>query len=1055
MKKVYSILAILLFVQIAFAQNFSGGYNFVLPYDDGTVGNFLPKFPASPITTADKVTAVGADFDVSGSSYKFWGVNLSAGANFPNAADAVKIAQRMRKMGINLVRMHHLDNPWTGSAGSIFVTGQSTRTLNPTTLDKLDRFIYELKQQGIYVDMNLNVSRPFNALDGVQGAASFKEFAKGITIFDKQLVDLQKEYAQQLLTHINPYTGIALAADPVLAMVEMINENSLYGMWKDNQLVDMANGVGYLIPRHVVTLDSLWNVFLTNKYGTQANLAAAWYVAPITNPELIVDGGFENATLATNWQSELHAGAAATFTQDNTQMHLGNKSAKIQIANAGTEDWHIQFKHVNFSIAKNIEYKIQFYAKAAANKNVAVSITRNGPPYNWYGGSNMALTNVWKLFTFYINISDDLVNEARLTFGSGTNPSTFWIDDVSMKIPTKQDLIAGENLALNNIARINYSEKGSYSEKRIADLADFYITTQKSFMENMRNYLKTDLLVDAPITGTNALTGIQESYQHENMDYLDDHSYWDHPNFDPNDLWSETNWYIYNNPMVKNLRAESIIGAFSGVNKNNKPYTISEYNHVAPNRFRTEMPAAIAAYSSFHGADGIMFYDYNGENIWTPDFVGGYFSIHRDHSVMSLFPSCAYAYRKKYIAAGATVNVNYSAADISKSFLQDNNGRWGKYVPYNLALNLTNAIKVNSYNAATNFDVSTLPAASSNIYETSTLQTKLDVSAGILTTKTPKFISISGFLNELPNTQVQDLTLVNANQFGAITWISIDDKTLVNADTSLLTISTKQQNTNMTWNAANNSVTNLWGQAPTLQAPMAATLRLNINADAIRLHKLNTQGNSSSFTLINPIAPGVFEITINQATDQTMWYGIEKINTLLPIESVIFSAEKNADAAYITWADNDNLQTKKYTVEYSKNGRDFKEVVQIENTTNATNYNHTQQNASSVNNKMYYRLKVEKLDGKIKYTEIRIVNFTKSKLAILYPNPVRDVLQIENPNATVQIKIIDASGKIVLQKNIPNGISTISVEKLVSGIYYVQLLKGKEILQTEKLEKLN
>lgn len=1053
MKKVYSIIAILLFVQISFAQNFSGGYNFILPYDDGTVGNFLPKFPQNPITSADKVSAIGSDFFVAGNSYKFWGVNITAGANFPTAIDAAKIARRLRKMGVNLVRMHHLDNAWAGVDQSIFVDGQTTRALNPVTLDMLERFIYELKQQGIYVDMNLNVSRRFNTLDGVQGGEDFKEFAKAVTIFDSQLVGLQKEYAQQLLTHVNPYTGITLANDPVLAMVEMINENSLYGMWKDDQLIDISlNGI--LLPRHVITLDSLWNVFLTNKYSTQANLAAAWYVAPITNPELIVDGGFENSTLASNWQSELHSGAAATFTMDNTQMHLGNKSAKIQTTTSGTEDWHIQFKHTNFSISKNTEYKIKFYAKAASNRNVSVSITRNGPPYNWYGGSTIALTPVWKLYSLNINIPDDLINDARLTFSTGTNTPTFWVDDVSMKIPTKEGLIFGENLALNNIARVNYTDKGSFAIQRMADLSDFYIQTQKNFMENMRNYLKTNLLVDAPITGTNALVGIQESYENENMDYIDDHSYWDHPNF-PNNIWSDINWTINNTSILKNQRAESIINAFSGINKNNKPYTISEYNHAAPNRFKSEMPALITAYSSFHGADAIMFYEYNGLASWNEDIVNGFFSIHRDNSIMSLFPSCALAYRKKYIAAGTDVNVNYAYADINKAFLVDNNGRWGKYVPYNLALNLTNAIKVNSYNAATNFNASTLPPAATNIFETSTLQTKLDVTAGILTTKTPKFISISGFLNDVPNTQVQDLKLVNANQFGAITWISIDDKTLPNADTSLLTVSTKQQNTNMTWNAGNTSVSNFWGQAPTLNAPMQATLRLNINADAIKLHNLNNTGNSNGFTIINPVSLGLFEVSINQTTDKTMWYGIEKLNAPVPLESVSFFVEKNNDVVKIKWADEDYIQTKKYTVEYSKNGRDFETLVQIENTTNATNYNYNHNNASIINNKLYYRLKVEKLDGKLKYSEIRIVNFGKNKLSILYPNPVKNILYLENPNTTVDIKIIDANGKIVLYKTIENGVNNVDVNKLAKGIYFVQIIKEKEILQIEKLEKLD
>jgi len=80
-----------------------------------------------------------------------------------------------------------------------------------------------------------------------------------------------------------------------------------------------------------------------------------------------------------------------------------------------------------------------------------------------------------------------------------------------------------------------------------------------------------------------------------------------------------------------------------------KPYTISLYNHGSPNRYRTEMVPALAAYSAFHGVDGVMWFEYNTSFDWTTDIVNGHFSLNRDNSIMSLFPSCAYAFRKGYI----------------------------------------------------------------------------------------------------------------------------------------------------------------------------------------------------------------------------------------------------------------------------------------------------------------------------------------------------------------------------------------------------------------------
>lgn len=54
------------------AQNFTGGYNFTLPYNDSTSELFLPKFPKKAIINADKITAVGDKFFANGKAVRFW-----------------------------------------------------------------------------------------------------------------------------------------------------------------------------------------------------------------------------------------------------------------------------------------------------------------------------------------------------------------------------------------------------------------------------------------------------------------------------------------------------------------------------------------------------------------------------------------------------------------------------------------------------------------------------------------------------------------------------------------------------------------------------------------------------------------------------------------------------------------------------------------------------------------------------------------------------------------------------------------------------------------------
>lgn len=206
------------------AQSFPGGYSFVLSATDtSTASRFLPVFPRRPIGPGDFVSVTpDGHFSAGGNPIRFFGTNAVADGAFPSTNESWFVAGRLRRLGYNLVRLHHMDNPWAGT-GSLFASMPDTRHLNPSVLDRLDKFLAELKANGVYANVNLHVSRTFTRADGVPDADSLQTFAKGYTFFDPILIALQKEYARQLLTHINPYTGHSLVNDPVMAMVEITN----------------------------------------------------------------------------------------------------------------------------------------------------------------------------------------------------------------------------------------------------------------------------------------------------------------------------------------------------------------------------------------------------------------------------------------------------------------------------------------------------------------------------------------------------------------------------------------------------------------------------------------------------------------------------------------------------------------------------------------------------------------------------------------------------------------------------------------------------------------
>jgi len=161
-----------------------------------------------------------------GTQARFWGVNLNFGACFPNHADAKKIAKLLASLGINIVRFHSMDR-WMEPNGILDKNGH----LSQTQMDKLDYFIYMLKQEGIYVCMNLLVTRNFEKTNGIVEIKDMPLGGKPANLFDPTLIDLQKKYAKKIFTHKNFYTGLTYAKDPTIALVEIVNECSIFHYW--------------------------------------------------------------------------------------------------------------------------------------------------------------------------------------------------------------------------------------------------------------------------------------------------------------------------------------------------------------------------------------------------------------------------------------------------------------------------------------------------------------------------------------------------------------------------------------------------------------------------------------------------------------------------------------------------------------------------------------------------------------------------------------------------------------------------------------------------------
>lgn len=165
---------------------------------------------------------------------RFWGTNLSAYTLYGTPKEVVcQQAKRLAALGFNLVRLHHHDSPWVSP--NIFgdaKIAKDTQRISAEMQDKINWWIKCLKDEGIYVWLDMHVQRAFKVGDGIYG---FDEMSKGKDQADLKgynyvnitIQQAMRRFAEAYLTHVNPYTGLAPKDDPAIAAMLITNENDI------------------------------------------------------------------------------------------------------------------------------------------------------------------------------------------------------------------------------------------------------------------------------------------------------------------------------------------------------------------------------------------------------------------------------------------------------------------------------------------------------------------------------------------------------------------------------------------------------------------------------------------------------------------------------------------------------------------------------------------------------------------------------------------------------------------------------------------------------------
>lgn len=563
---------------------------------------------------------------------RLFGVNLAFGANFPDTQDAARIARRLRRLGVNMVRLHHMDSiPDSNPASAIsLLTTQPYPTLNTTSLTRLRTFLDALKAEGIYADLNLHVGYQFRpSVDNVPalpGGQAFPEQSKPLHMIYPRMIDLQVQYTQTVLEALN------LRNDPVLGTVEINNETSLLDAWQNSSLDQ------YLVGDYLTEFKSQWNRFLLQKYASDETLRTAWGSTEPNGPNLIE--GIPWSPL------EIHSNAQA-----NTGAQPGEAGTQwVKVANGSDV---VILKKVGFEAKAGTSYlaevEIRADLPAGQTGNIYWDVKRDVSPWDQAAAKIISVSNSWKFFTLAV-VPQNTFPLGQGRFGlsvEGIVGATIYVRNAKFGIAGKKGLTAGESLSAGNISLITDGEIPT--DGRANDYLLFLADRDRYYLNRMLQAVreKTDLMT--PVAGTQMnFGGLMNLDSHEDLDYQDSHFYVDHYWF-PGTPWDDQDWCIHDQTSVGSGLWSFHNLAFS--REAGKPYTVSEFNQPWPNTYSAELDPILGAFGAFQDWDSLMHFAYSHGRNWDDGIPDG-FNINGDWTKFPIVGQAAWLFRSGAIRPG-------------------------------------------------------------------------------------------------------------------------------------------------------------------------------------------------------------------------------------------------------------------------------------------------------------------------------------------------------------------------------------------------------------------
>lgn len=643
------------------------------------------------------------------------------------------------------------------------------------------------------------------------------------------------------------------------------------------------------------TLTSSWQTFKMAGPATQsfnnsrvsfsfASSSATFELADVVLAESVCDLANDNMRSWNEWSLSTFSGAAATLTRNNG----GIGTAVVDITALGTANWHIMFGVGGLHIKAGVHYLVNFVASSTTPLLAQIAVTGGVKGGGTIYSSSCNITSADTACGFSFAATANTTSTFQVFLGTAV--ATVTLKQANIAEDGCTGLAAGESI--NNVApwpALAFETRARWIDRQL-----FIAFLERNYWEEMRTHIKTTLGYKGLVTGTIQFGPIA-MWGQADMDFIDDHSYWQHPSF-PGIPWSSTDWYITQKPMSLYPTSATFWGL---VRAEGRPFTVTEYNHAAPIDAQAEAVPMIAAWAALQDLDGIFLFAYShGDHVFTSHKMNGFFDIDYNPAKWCFMKAASLIYQKALIprnSAKRVIHVASSSSDLSAVLTQlaDKQGTG------------STSLITSDWQGSTFQDwIRTRISLDYGLWQSSGDSSSATEDPGVFWNASVGFsawssaaVLFSGTNNATASAYEWGSAAITSPALYSLALVPLDAKPLAKSESLLFVAIGRVENTGMVWNAERTSVTNQWGTSPALAEVVEGTVTINgagIAGDSCSWQPLNSSGVPTRTEALSLAADG--SITINLvADDATVWYVLRCTRVSEP--SSTGSADDNVSAA--------------------------------------------------------------------------------------------------------------------------------------------------------------